>query len=75
MILPLLFYALKNLKLKPDFLKRNLFTIIPVFYVFVFFFMARMREIDKALTIFLILIPLAVYSLFPSLVKSKESNV
>jgi hypothetical protein len=36
--------------------------------------MARMREIDKALTIFLILIPLAVYSLFPSLVKSKESK-
>lgn len=73
MILPLLFYAVKNIKMKPEFLRRNLFTVLPVFYVLVFFFMARMREIDKALTIFLILIPLAVFSLFPSLVKSKES--
>jgi hypothetical protein len=74
MILPLLFYALKNIKMKPEFLRRNLYTVLPVFYVLVFFFMARMREIDKALTIFLILIPLAVYSLFPSLFKSKEST-
>ena len=65
MIVPLLYFALKEIKIKPEFLKRNLFTNLPVFYLFIFFFMGRMREIDKALTIFIILIPLALLSLLP----------
>lgn len=74
MILPLLYYAVKGLKLKPEFLRRNLLTVLPAFYVFIIFFMARMREIDKALTIFLILIPLAVFTLFPSFVKQTKET-
>lgn len=66
MIIPLLFYSLKDLKSKPEFLRRNLIITLPAFYVFAFFFMARMREIDKALTIFLILIPLALITLLPN---------
>jgi hypothetical protein len=69
MILPLLYYSVKDLKLKPDFLRRNLLTVLPAFYIFAIFFIARMREIDKALTIFLILIPLALLTLFPSFTK------
>jgi len=65
MIVPLLYYALKDFRSKPAFLKRNLLTVLPLFYIFVFFFMARMREIDKALTIFIILIPMALLSLIP----------
>jgi len=74
LILPLLYYGIKDLKLKPDFLRRNLLTVLPGFYIFAIFFIARMREIDKALTIFLILIPLAVFSLFPSLIKQTEKT-
>jgi hypothetical protein len=74
MIVPLLYYALKGIKTKPDFLKRNLYSTLPLFYIFVFFFMARMREIDKALTIFIILIPLALYSLIPDHVTSQKSE-
>lgn len=64
LIVPLLIYALKDLKNKPEFLKRSLFIMLPLFYVMAFLFIARMREIDKALTIFVILIPMAVISLF-----------
>lgn len=71
-IIPLLLFALKDIKIKPDFLKRNLFTVIPVFYVIAFFVIARMNEIDKALTIFIIIIPLALYSLMPGSLKDKS---
>jgi hypothetical protein len=45
-----------------------LFTL-PLFYFCAFFFIARLREIDKALTIFLILIPLALYTLVPNYIR------
>jgi len=63
LVLPLLFYAVRDLKNKPEFLKRSLFIMLPLFYVIAFLFIARMREIDKALTIFIVLIPMAVMSL------------
>jgi len=66
MIIPLLLFAVKGLKSKPEFLKRNLLITLPAFYIFAFFFIARMREIDKALTIFLVLIPLALLTLLPN---------
>ncbi len=66
---PLLVLALKDIKSKPEFLKRNLFTVLPLFYVAAFFVIARMNEIDKALTIFLILIPMAFYTLLPKYIK------
>jgi hypothetical protein len=66
MIIPLLYFAVKNLKQKPGFLRRNLLVTLPAFYVLAFFFIGRMREIDKALTIFLILIPLALITLVPN---------
>src|ERR1051325_10019564 len=47
MILPLLYFAVKKIKTKPIFLKRNLFITLPLFYVIAFLFIARMREIDK----------------------------
>ena len=75
MIAPLLYFALKDLKSKPEFLKRNLFTVLPFFYVLVFFLLARMREIDKALTIFVILIPLTLFTLLPSHVKQNKPVV
>ena len=68
-IAPLLVFALRDFKSKPEFLKRNLVTVIPAFFVIAFFIIARMNEIDKALTIFLILIPLALYSLLPKHIK------
>jgi hypothetical protein len=74
MIAPLLFFALKNLKSKPQFLVNGLIIVIPLFYFIAFFFIARMREIDKALTIFTILIPLAVYSLFPNHVINHKTD-
>lgn len=73
MIVPLLILALKGIKAKPEFLRRNLFITLPLFYIFVFFFMARMREIDKALTIFLILIPLALFNLLPAHIKKEQA--
>lgn len=73
LIVPLLYFALKDLKTKPEFLKRNLLTVLPLFYVLAFFLIARMREIDKALTIFVILIPLSLFTLLPSHVK--QNNV
>lgn len=69
MITPFIYFVFKGLKQKPDFLRRNVLFTIPVFYFFAFFFIARLREIDKALTIFLILIPLALYSLIPTHIK------
>jgi hypothetical protein len=74
MIVPLLVLALKGIKAKPQFLRRNLYITLPVFYVFVFFFMARMREIDKALTIFIILIPLALFNLLPAHIKKEQAD-
>lgn len=73
MIVPLLVLALKGIKAKPKFLRRNLYITLPVFYIFVFFFMARMREIDKALTIFIILIPLALFNLLPAHIKKEQA--
>jgi len=75
MIVPLLYFALKELKTKPEFLKRNLFTILPLFYVLAFFLIARMREIDKALTIFVILIPLSLFTLLPQHLKQNKAEV
>ena len=75
MIIPLLYFALKDLRLKPEFLRRNLLVTLPAFYVFVFFFMARMREIDKALTIFLILIPLALITLLPNHIRREPAKL
>jgi len=72
MIIPLLYFALKGLKSKPEFLKRNLLVTLPAFYIFAFFFIARMREIDKALTIFLILIPLALLTLLPNHIRQEQ---
>ena len=74
LITPLLFMAFKNFKAKPLFLKRSAVIVLPLFYFMAFFFIARLREIDKALTIFIILIPLAVYSLFPDRVKESSEN-
>jgi hypothetical protein len=75
MILPLLYFAVMDFKAKPEFLRRNLLTVIPLFYVIVFFFTARMREIDKALAIFIILIPLALHSLMPGTVKKEGASL
>jgi hypothetical protein len=74
LILPLLYYALRDFKSKPEFLRINLMIVVPVFYIIVFFVLARMREIDKALTIFLIAIPLALHSLIPSHLKTNLSK-
>lgn len=75
MIAPLLYFALKDIKSKPDFLIRNFFTTLPAFYLIAFFFIGRMREIDKALTIFLILIPLALISLLPNHIRRELPSV
>jgi hypothetical protein len=75
LIAPLLYPALKNIKLKPEFLRRSAVIVLPLFYFGAFFFIARLREIDKALTIFLILIPLTVFYLFPAHVIAKEKEV
>jgi hypothetical protein len=65
LIFPLLLPVFRNIKSKPEFLRRTFYFILPVCYMISFFFIARMREIDKALTIFIILIPLAIYTLLP----------
>jgi hypothetical protein len=69
MIAPFLYFVFKDFKLKPEFLKRNLLFTLPIFYFGAFFFIGRLREIDKALTIFLVLIPLALFSAIPSQIK------
>ena len=65
LIIPLLTYVFKEFRTKPEFLRRSMIFVLPLFYVIAFLFIARMREIDKALTMFVILIPLALFSLFP----------
>ncbi|MBE2217621.1 MAG: hypothetical protein IAE90_05420 [Ignavibacteria bacterium] len=72
MIAPFVYFVFKGFSGKPDFLKKSAVIVLPLFYFLAFFFIARLREIDKALTIFTILIPLAVYSLFPNHVKGHE---
>lgn len=74
MITPFMYFVLKGLKLKPGFLKRNFLITLPVFYFGAFFFIARLREIDKALTIFLIIIPLALISIIPAHLKKELSS-
>ncbi len=69
LITPLSLFAFSKLRSKPLFLKNSALIVLPVFYFGAFFFIARLREIDKALTIFIILIPLAVYTLFPNHIK------
>lgn len=72
LIAPFLYFVFKDFRLKPEFLRRNLLFTLPVFYFCAFFFMGRLREIDKALTIFLILIPLSLFSLFPSQIRKSN---
>lgn len=74
MIGPFLPFALKSLRTKPEFLKRSFLYVLPVFYFLAFFFIGRMREIDKALTIFIILIPLALMTIAPSMRKVVYSD-
>lgn len=74
MILPLLYFVFKDFKLKPEFLKRSALITLPLFYFIAFFFIARLREIDKALTIFTILIPLAMYSIIPNHIKANKGT-
>jgi hypothetical protein len=74
MIAPLLYFVIKDFKLKPEFLIRNALITLPLFYFAAFFFIARLREIDKALTIFIILIPLALYSIIPKHIKGADSR-
>lgn len=69
MITPFIPFVLKSFKPKPEFLRNSFMIILPLCYVISFFFIARMREIDKALTIFLILIPLALFAIMPGNVK------
>lgn len=73
MITPFIYFVFKGLKSKPEFLKRNFLFTLPLFYFGAFFFIGRLREIDKALTIFLILIPLALFTLVPSHIKKAEN--
>lgn len=74
LITPLLFLAIKNFRQKPEFLRRSSMIVLPLFYFGAFFFIARLREIDKALTIFLILIPLAVIYLYPAHVNQEKKE-
>ena len=77
MISPLLYFVIRDFKTKPEFLRRSAVIVLPLFYFIAFFFVARLREIDKALTIFIILIPLALYSVIPkhiSPIKSGAGN-
>jgi hypothetical protein len=69
MICPFIPFVINGFKTKPEFLRNSVLTVLPLFYLFSFFFIARLREIDKALTIFIILIPLALFSLIPKHVK------
>lgn len=75
LITPLLIYVFRNIKSKPEFLRNSFYIVLPLCYVLSFFFIARMREMDKALTIFTILIPLALLSIIPEHKKnSKQIN-
>lgn len=75
MIAPILYFVVKGFKTKPLFLRNSAMIVLPLFYLFAFFFIARMREIDKALTIFTILIPLALFTIIPKHVKSDKEGV
>lgn len=75
MIAPLLYFVVKGFKSKPEFLKNSAMIVLPLFYLLAFFFIARLREIDKALTIFTILIPLALYTIIPKYIKSDKESV
>ncbi len=59
-------FALQQLKDKHPFLRNNALITLPLFYIIIFFLRARMREIDKAFILHLILIPMAVQTLFPT---------
>lgn len=74
LIAPLIWFALKDFRSKPEFLKRSALIVLPLFYFGAFFFIARLREIDKALTIFTILIPLVVYSILPGHIKKSGTG-
>ncbi len=69
MIAPFIYFVFKGFKTKPAFLKNSAVIVLPLFYFGAFFFIARLREIDKALTIFTILIPLALYTIIPKHIK------
>ncbi|MCC7159710.1 MAG: EpsG family protein [Ignavibacteria bacterium] len=71
LIAPLLYFVFKDFRSKPEFLKRSAMIVLPLFYFAAFFFIARLREIDKALTIFTILIPLAMCTVFSKLIKTE----
>lgn len=63
-------YAIPRWKDQHPFLKNNALITLPLFYIVVFFIRARMREIDKAFILHLILIPMAVNTLFSKLNKN-----
>jgi len=75
MIAPLLYFVVKGFRAKPLFLKNSAMIVLPLFYLCAFFFIARLREIDKALTIFTILIPLAKYTIIPKHIRSSEESI
>lgn len=75
MIAPLLYFVVKGFRAKPLFLKNSAMIVLPLFYFCAFFFIARLREIDKALTIFTILIPLAMYTIIPKHIRSSEESI
>lgn len=74
MIAPLLYFVYKGFKTKPEFLRNSAIIVLPLFYFGAFFFIARLREIDKALTIFTILIPLALMTIFPGNTKIQKEE-
>lgn len=74
MIAPLLYFVYKGFKTKPEFLRNSAMIVLPLFYFGAFFFIARLREIDKALTIFTILIPLALMTIFPANTKIQKEE-
>lgn len=75
MIAPFVYFVFKGFKSKPEFLKNSAVIVLPLFYFGAFFFIARLREIDKALTIFTILIPLALYTIIPKHIKDTKGQV
>jgi len=75
MIAPFIYFAFKGFKSKPEFLRNSAVIVLPLFYFGAFFFIARLREIDKALTIFTILIPLALYTIIPKHIKDTKGQV
>ncbi|GEM_PF-1493266 len=74
MIAPLIYFVFKGFRAKPEFLRNSAVIVLPVFYFASFFFIARLREIDKALTIFTILIPLTLMTIFPNNIKKQKEE-